>query len=178
VANQPLFEVPLEKLLPPLPEKPKLATLRKVATRDRSPTQLLTIARMQSRQLAFFLLAVLYFVAAYVGLFALGANGADELLVDTATVVAVGVNVLLVGVLLFTFIRLVVQVYDVGGIALMALLVLMGLSLLALVLVHFRANAVLQRNGIKVGVFGAKANSLMEIDPKTRHETQLPKLGW
>jgi|GEM_PF-6460051 len=175
--NLPLFERPLEKLLPQAEQK-RIAVARKIVQRDRNPDDLFALAKLQSRSMLLAIFTLLFLVGSGVGLFFLNRIEHDELLM---WVLAVGCGiaaVVLLATLFYTVMKLSTAVFESGGVALMVLMSLAGGLFLAAIVVHFFANEVLNRNGIRSGLFGAKRAALREINPAVRHENQLPVLGW
>ena len=172
-----LFEAPLESLIPSQPPVHKVVA-KKVATRDRSPAELFVIAKLQTRMLGL-ALALVAFAALGAGIILFAkAQKADPLYFDTLKVIVGLFGVVLLTALVITAVKLTRRIYDATGVALILLLMAFGVVVISLVFIHMKANAVLSRNGILVGPFGASRASLSEIDPTRRHETQLPHLGW
>ncbi len=175
--NPSLFESPLESLLPQAEQK-RVVVARKMAQRDRSPDDLFALAQMQSRSMLLAIFTLLFLVGASVGLFTLNKIEHDELLMWVLAVGSGIVAVILLASLFYTVMKLSSTVFESGGVALMVLMSLAGGLFLAAIVVHFFANEVLNRNGIRSGFFGAKRAALREINPDVRHENQLPVLGW
>lgn len=163
--DRPLFEKPLNQLLPPLPRREESTAAGYGDTSRRSPEELVAIARWQKRMilavilllLSGFLLGCLMFLAA--------ASGADE---QVTTVLALGSYLLVILplqlALFVTWLLLSVKLFRPMTVALLVVLTFAcGLGLVSLIVTVVRATAVLREHGIRVGLLGARRADLPNV---------------
>lgn len=174
--DRPLFEKPLDELLPPDPPKQQFSiknTSRKVY--DLPERELVAIARLQKWMLICFVVPLPLMLGA--GLIALGAPR------DSAAAVIAGVSILIgvicLGVAVADYVvrvMLLIKLFQPMTVVLFICLDwLCGAGVITLLIINARASATLKRNGIRVGLFGARNSDLPKIE---RRETTMPKLGW
>lgn len=164
--DRPLFEKPLNQLLPPLPRREESTAAGYGDTSRRPPEEVVAIARWQKRMILVVLLLLLSGFLLGCLMFLAAAGGADE---QVMTVLALGgylVVILPLQLFLFvTWLILSLKLFRPTTVAL--LLVLMfacGLGVVSLIVTVVRATAVLREYGIRVGLLGARKADLPKVD--------------
>lgn len=130
------------------PYQPPQASAATVVVRSRSREDLLSVARYQKGILT---CIVMYLVALFI-----------PLAFPEEIQALIGIGVLLVGIVgaIFVFL-LAIKVYGTGlGIVLGILSLIPFIGFVVLLIVNGGATGVLKRNGIKVGLMGAKLSSI------------------
>lgn len=195
--DRPLFEKPLDDLLPADPPKP-VPKEREQRVYDLPAKELVVIARYQQWMLACISLQVVLPLALFALMLGVRREGAE---------VAVGVIALVVTALALMswaarfvlMMILAVRLLNPGVVVflLFAEVLLSGsagvlfhpfgpsftcfaelfcfLGVAASLVVNARATSTLKRNGIRVGLLGARTADLPRVE---RWETTMPKLGW
>jgi hypothetical protein len=177
----PLFEKPLDDLAPeparrpaPHDEPPRLEYL------DTPADDLLAIGRGQRRLVLWVAVGVLYRLGCLALLFALDPPPLDTPAgMSIAVTVAAGALVIDV-ISLLVFVRFASRLYPSVLVVLFVLALLAWLGLLVVMIANVRATRVLTRNGIRVGLLGARPADLARLGPTRRggSDAKLPKLGW
>jgi FtsH-binding integral membrane protein len=177
--DRPLFEKPLDELLPPDPPKQRFSvsfsdTRRRVY--DRPEAELVAIARLQKQLLGLivlYLAAAVVFVAVAVFMRLTLQDGSE---LGRAIGVMALFAVVIWGLELIVLYRLARQLHPESAviILLISFFVRCAGGILLLVL-NWEASSILKRNGIRVGLFGARTADLPTVK---KRETKMPKLGW
>ena len=174
--DRPLFERPLDALLPP--DKPPQRfsiknTSRKVY--DLPDTELVAIARLQKWMLICFLVPFLLFLAACLIAFGARRDGAGSV-VAVVSILMGGLGLALAVASYVFRIMLLVKLFQPRTVALFICLdLLCGAGVITLLIINGRATSTLKRNGIRVGLFGARNSDLPKV---VKRETTMPRLGW
>jgi hypothetical protein len=163
--DRPLFEKPLNQLLPPLPRREAADTARHGDNSRRSPEELVAIARLQKRLILVVLLSLLsgFLLGCLMTLAA--ASGGDES-VTTALVLGSYLLVILpLQIVLFvTWLLLSVKLFRPTTVALLVVLIFAcGLGVVSVLVTVVRATAVLREYGIRVGLLGARKADLPRV---------------
>jgi hypothetical protein len=175
--DRPLFQKPLDELLPPDPPKQRFSikdTSRRVY--DLPARELVAIARLQKWLLITFSIPfILFFIAIMIAI----ATPREGVWGSVLAVFLIAIMAIILGVIIARIvfmILLAVKLFQPTSLALLIVLeVICGLGVVTLLIVNARATATLRRNDIRVGFFGAKVADLPKID---KRETTMPKLGW
>lgn len=162
--DRPLFEKPLNQLLPPPPRRESSAAASYGDTSRRSPEELVAIARLQKQSLLLYALFIPIAILFAVFVPLVSQSGSGEL---TVAVLAVWVVILtgfsVTGLVLM--ILLAVKLFRPTTLALLLVLhFTCGLgALVTLLIVNGRATRVLREHGIRVGLLGAKKADLRNV---------------
>jgi hypothetical protein len=186
VSERPLFEEPLDELLPPSqdPVPPRWfadpTAGPGAVVRERPDAELVAIGRHQKWLIRIILLHVLVAVGGIAVPVLSGWPGrATDALPVVLVVGAVGV---VLGIAALVLVYLLASKLYGPEVA-----VLVGLSqlipcvgLVVLLVVNARATAELRRNGLRVGLLGARRADLRVLDPRHRKQgdERMPTLGW
>ena len=179
--DRPLFEKPLGDLVPETAKRSAPRAEAPLTNLDTSADALLAIGRGQRRLILWVLIGILYRLACLAVIFALGGPAIDTPVGVALVAVTVGGGLAIDIVGLVVFVRFVGRLYPTLVSIVLVLLLLGCLGLLVVLVVNVRATRILTRNGIRVGLLGARSADLDRLDvprPLKGRDAKLPKLGW
>lgn len=164
--DRPLFERPLEELLPPLPPRERFDTSGYRDGSGRSSEELVAIARLQKRLVVVFLSVVAAGFALGILLFLLAASGVEE---SVTTPLAFGGYLLVILPLQLTmfviWLLLAIKLFQPVTVVLLVVLIFpCGLGVVSLIITVVRSTTVLREHGIRVGLLGAKKSDLPKVN--------------
>ena len=195
--DRPLFEKPLEELLPP--DQPKAVSKeRERQVYDLPERELVAIARYQQWMLVCITLQVVLPLALFALVLGVRREGAEAAVgITTLVLTTLALAAWAARFVLMMF--LAVRLLNPGVVAFLLFveILLSGsagvlfhpfgpsftcfaelfcfLGVTASLVVNARATSTLKRNGIRVGLLGARTADLPRVE---RRETTMPKLGW
>ncbi|AMV25598.1 hypothetical protein VT84_14470 [Gemmata sp. SH-PL17] len=182
MSDGPLFERPLDELLPathraaPRPAR-SAPTAGPETVRDRPDVELVAIARYQKWLIRVILLQIL--IAAGWVTAAILTDQMDGPSAPPIVVFGIVAAVILSLVALGVMIALASMLYSrTTAVALGLCQFLVGGGTILLCVVNVRATAELRRNGIRVGLLGARRSDLTALVTPQRDKDQVQKLGW
>lgn len=168
--SDPLFERPLDDMLPaarPLPAAARAATGQAVVVRDRSAADLLTIGRSQRWLVLVILLRLLVEVGVVgMNLLMFRPDGDPNWVPFAIVLTVVGWlgEVALVVVALTLVVLIASKLHGTTATVVLAVcLFLPCVGLILLLVVNAQATAELRRNGVRVGLFGARRADLRAL---------------
>ncbi len=156
---EPLFTKRLDDLLPKT-----TSPRREVSGLDLPSSHLLALARYQKWQIWFIMLSIPLMLAV-AGMFVFAVQQGD----DEHPLLALAV----VLYLLFAFVGIVLdallgsKVFPIAG-AVLGVILVVALGLIGLMIMNIIATSILKRNGIRVGLLGAKEADLARLRPIER----------
>lgn len=181
--EHPLFEKPINDLIPDnsRPRKARTPdTPLPSLGRDTPADELLAIGSGQRALIRWVLTGLLYRVGAG-ALVVVLAPAFDPTVGVALLALTIGLALAIDIVTVVVFVRFASHLYPAAVTVVLVLCLLLLLGMLVVAVVNRRATGVLTRNGIRVGLLGARRADLDRLAPVSRDRrpnSGLPKLGW
>ena len=168
--DEPLFEKPLDKLLPPS-RRSRPYREREDYSREShlSAKELMAIARLQKWSLRACLVYVVVVVCYIVAALAAPSAGDPRAVMTVSAVIVAVVAIPSALAMTVLMILLAVNLFRTSSFVLLLILhFACGLGLISLAIVNTRATNTLRRNGVRVGFFGVRKGDMRKLEERFR----------